>query len=155
MKLASIIVPVLVTVGACASSSFTLPKRIIRWKQHSLRRPLRRQQLPRDQLDASRKHNGAARRTKANTDAPKGSQGHTTQDFQENPRETQKKKNTQESSSSQPPQPSQHQDDDDAAMTNHRHKNPLNCLCFVTIVCIFYVHLTLNAMQRFVSTIFL
>ena len=133
MKLASIIVPVLVTVGACASSSFTLPKRIIRWKQHSLRRPLRRQQLPRKQLDDSREHNeAAARRTKAKTDAPKGSQGHT--------------QNTQ---------PPPNQDDDDAAMTKHHHKNPLNCLCFVTIMCIFYVNLTLNAMQRFVSTIFL
>ena len=152
MKLASIIVPVLVTVGACASSSFTLPKRVIRWKQHSLRRPLRRQQLPRKQLDDSREHNeAAARRTKAKIDAPKGS--HTTQNFQGNPRETQKKKkeNTQESSS----QPSRHQDDDDAAMTKHHHKNPLNCLCFVTIMCIFYVNLTLNAIQRFVSTIFL
>ena len=152
MKLSSIIVPVLVTVGACASSSFPLPKRIIRWKQHSLR-PLRRQPLPRrNRLDESpRDHNAAAaRRTKAKTDAPKGCQeGHT--NFQKNPRETQKEKNTQESSS----QPSRHQDDDDAAMTKHHHKNPLNCLCFVTIMCIFYVNLTLNAMQRFVSTIFL
>ena len=150
MKLSSIIVPVLVTVGACASSSFPLPKRIIRWKQHSLR-PLRRQPLPRrNRLDESRDHNAAAaRRTKAKTDAPKGCQeGHT--NFQKNPRETQKEKNTQESSS----QPSQHQDDA-AAMTKHHHKNPLNCLCFVTIMCIFYVNLTLNAMQRFVSTIFL
>ena len=134
MKLSSIIVPVLVTVGACASSSFPLPKRIIRWKQHSLR-PLRRQPLPRrNRLDQSpRDHNAAAaRRTKAKTDAPKGSQGHT--------------QNTQ---------PPPNQDDDDAAMTKHHHKNPLNCLCFVTIMCIFYVNLTLNAMQRFVSTIFL
>jgi len=147
MKLASIIVPVLVTVGACASSSFPLPKRIIRWKQHSLR-PLRRQPLSRrNRLDESpRDHNAAAaRRTKAKTDAPKGCQeGHT--NFQKNPRETQKEKNTQESS--------QHQDDA-AAMTKHHHKNPLNCLCFVTIMCMFYVNLTLNAMQRFVSTIFL
>lgn len=151
MKLSSIIVPVLVTVGACASSSFPLPKRIIRWKQHSLR-PLRRQPLPRrNRLDESpRDHNAAAaRRTKAKTDAPKGCQeGHT--NSQKNPRETQKEKNTQESSA----QPSRHQDDA-AAMTKHHHKNPLNCLCFVTIMCIFYVNLTLNAMQRFVSTIFL
>jgi len=137
MKFASVIVPVLVTVGACASSSFTLPKRVIRWKQHSLRRPLRREQLPRNQLDESRKHKirnddaNEAARTKAKTDAPKeGSQGH--------PQNT------------QPPQ----NQDDAAAMTKH-HKNPLNCLCFYTIMCIFYVNLTLNAMQRFVSTIFL
>ena len=146
MKFASIIVPVLVTVGACASSSFTLPKRIIRWKQHSLRRPLRRQQLPRNQLDESRKHKirnddaNEARRTKAKTDAPKGSQGHSSQGHSS-------QGHTQ---NTQPPQ----NQDDAAAMTKH-HKNPLNCLCFYTIMCIFYVNLTLNAMQRFVSTIFL